>query len=512
MDRPSPPSAGLSALRILIGTAVAYVLYRALYNVYFHPLRTYPGPRLRAASRLPYTISLFRGDATHRNKALHDKYGQVVRIAPDTLSYTAGQAWNDVYALRQSNESGSGNLPKDPKIYVNMPGSVINISTADDVDHRRMRRLQAHAFSEKAILLQEPYLVEFTQKFITCLRNEAAAPQRDGVVDLVKWVNFLTTDIIGDLSFGETFGGLDTHELHSWLSTMFTAVKAFTFIREVLRLPAPLIKAALKCIPKKMEEKRTNAVAFGAEAAKRRMARTSDKPDFMSYMLRHNEQDGKGMSKAELEMAATVFIIAGSETTATMISGTMYLLLRNPKILSQLTTSIRTDFPRESEMTNQKLQQHEHLNCVLKEGLRLYPPAPDSLFRTTKDKSVVVAGKVVPPQTSITVNLWASGRDPANYHRPLEFIPERWMKDAPEEFSVDDQAAFRPFSAGPRDCIGKNLAWAEMRLILSHLVWNFDFLGLEKDSENWIENQKIYSLWEKSPLNVKIAPRKPIES
>jgi hypothetical protein len=126
---------------------------------------------------------------------------------------------------------------------------------------------------------------------VTCLRDEAL--RNDGVVDILKWVNFLTTDVIGDLSFGESFGGLDSGKLHPWLDTLFTTLKTFTFIREILRRPAPIIKAALACIPKKMIKHQKGAVAFGAQAAQRRMARTTGRPDFMSYILRRNEAEGK---------------------------------------------------------------------------------------------------------------------------------------------------------------------------------------------------------------------------
>ncbi|KAI0412481.1 isotrichodermin C-15 hydroxylase [Xylaria grammica] len=504
MDGLAKPASGVAWFAVLSGTALFYALYRIVYNVFFHPLRSYPGPWIRAASRLPYTISIFRGDATQRIKALHDKYGQVVRITPDSLSYTCSQAWSDVYALKQSNQNG--NLPKDPKFYVRAPGSSDTISSAGDADHRRLRRLQAHAFSEKAIMLQEQYLQDYTEEFVNRLREESS--QNNGVVDLAKWVNFLTTDVIGDLSFGESFGGLATGTLHPWLDSLFTTLKTFTFIREILRLPSPIIKAAMACIPRAMMEHQKGAVAFGAASARRRMAQNTDRPDFMSYMMKHNDDGSKGMSQTELELAAITFIVAGSETTATMISGTMYLLLRNPAVLSDLTKKIRSDFPTKSDLTGTNLQKHKYLNSVLKEGLRLYPPAPDTLFRTTKDRTAIVAGKLVPPHTSITMNLWAAGRDPANFHKPLEFIPERWMEDALPEFQNDDKAAFKPFSVGPRDCIGKNLAWAEMRLILAQLVWNFDFLGIERDSRLWIERQKIFSLWEKFPLNVRIVPRR----
>ncbi|TLD10708.1 hypothetical protein PgNI_06547 [Pyricularia grisea] len=484
-------------------TCLVYAFCRAVYNVFFHPLRKYPGPWYRAASRLPYTISIFRGDVTFRVKELHDKYGQVVRITPDTLSYTDGQAWSDIYSLKKT--GNSGNLPKDPKFYVAPPDSVDTISTANDVDHRRLRRAQAHAFSEKALSMQESFIQQHTDRYIRSLEREAQ--EADGVVDIVKWVNFLTTDLIGDLSFGEAFGGLESGRLHPWLESVFTTLKVFTFIREFLRLPAWATKLAVACIPKQMLEHQRSAVAFGAEAAKKRIERGSDKPDFMHYILRHEKDDEKGMSPDEIYMAAITFIVAGSETTATMISGTVYLLLQNPNVLRKLASIIRTDFPEINDMNLVNVQQHEYLNAVVKEGLRLYPPAADFLFRTSGNESVMVAGQLVPPRTSLTMNLWAMYRDPTNFHRPLEFIPERWLKDAPPEFENDDKACFKPFSVGPRDCIGKNLANAEMRLILAKTVWSLDLLSVESNSQGWIERQKIFSLWEKPPLNVKLAAR-----
>lgn len=136
---------------------LVYAFYRVVYNVFFHPLRQYPGPWHRGASRLPYTISIFRGDVTFRVKALHDKYGKVVRITPDTLSYTDSQAWSgmwmvcrsvsqsllilafflsisvfscaDVYSLKKT--GSSGNLPKDPKFYVAAPDTVDTIASTN---------------------------------------------------------------------------------------------------------------------------------------------------------------------------------------------------------------------------------------------------------------------------------------------------------------------------------------------------------------------------------------------
>lgn len=123
--------------------------------------------------------------------------------------------------------------------------------------------------------------------------------------------------------------------------------------------------------------------------------------------------------------------------------------------MKRLTSGIRASFPKETDLNLVNLQRHEYLTAVLQEGLRLYPPAPDSLFRRTPSSGSVVAGEVIPPYTSVTINLWAANRSHLNFYRPNEFIPERWVKQSSPEFDADDKKVLKPFSIGPRDCLGQ---------------------------------------------------------
>lgn len=88
-------------------------------------------------------------------------------------------------------------------------------------------------------------------------------------------------------------------------------------------------------------------------------------------------------------------------------------------------------------------------------------------------------------------------------------MPERWLPKAQNDpsspFFNDSRDVFKPFSFGPRDCIGRNLAYHEMRLILSKVLWNFDF-ELCEESNEW-DRQRIFALWEKPPLMVRIRSR-----
>ena len=115
-------------------------------------------------------------------------------------------------------------------------------------------------------------------------------------------------------------------------------------------------------------------------------------------------------------------------------------------------------------------------------------------------------------QTTISVPHHTAYQSPTNFTSPTTFAPERWLS-SPEKhagaFDGDNKKAFNPFSTGPRNCLGKNLAYHEMRLILAKLIWHFDF-GLADEQageDDWLD-QRVLTFWEKRPLRVKISKSK----
>jgi len=109
-------------------------------------------------------------------------------------------------------------------------------------------------------------------------------------------------------------------------------------------------------------------------------------------------------------------------------------------------------------------------------------------------------------KTTISVNQYAAYHSPLNFRDPEKFVPERWLPHSAEyaPYTEDKRAAFHPFSAGPRNCLGKNLAYHEMRIILARLIWGFDIEMVERTKgEDWLE-QRVLLFWEKKPLFVKV--------
>ncbi|KAI9846981.1 MAG: hypothetical protein M1837_003337 [Sclerophora amabilis] len=493
---------------ILFTSAIAFVLLvsylacSAIYNVYFHALRAFPGPKLAAASRIPYIRAQLGGRLSYFVKDLHDIYGDVVRIAPDELSFTDPLAWKDIYVHRQRH----GNYSKDQAFYIPPVNGVHGLISAPDKDHSRMRRLVSHAFSEKALREMEPLIRSYVDLFIRNVREKVEASQ--GPVDLVRWYNWTTFDVIGDLTVGESFNCLKERDYHPWVSTIFEGIKGGVLLTASRRFP-PIAKILGWFLPKSLMQKRLDHFRYTADRLARRLAMNVTRPDFVSYILRGTEE--KGMSTAELQSNCSLFLIAGSETTATLLSGVTFYLLQNQRSLARLIEEIRDNFKTEAEMSSLEISKLPYLRAVLEEGLRMYPPVPVGLPRKVPAGGDYVSGHWIPGNTTVAVHQFAAYRSVKNFQHPYSFLPERWLDDDKNninsDFASDKRQALQPFSLGGRNCIGKHLAYAELRLILARLLWNFDLElagGTEQDS--WAD-QKMYSFWQKTPLMVKLIPR-----
>jgi hypothetical protein len=179
-----------------------------VYNAFFHPLANYPGPKLWAASDLPSIISSVKGTIAFDIADLHEKYGSVVRIAPNELSYSCAQGWTDIYSARP----GLGQMPKAGGDEKNQEGfGNLNITNASIENHDRMRRLITHAFSDKAMREQEPIIQKYVSLLMDKLHERAGSK-----IDIVAWLNFTTFDLMGDLAFSESFHCLAESKYHPW--------------------------------------------------------------------------------------------------------------------------------------------------------------------------------------------------------------------------------------------------------------------------------------------------------
>ena len=150
---------------------------------------------------------------------------------------------------------------------------------------------------------------------------------------------------------------------------------------------------------------------------------------------------------------ASVLVAAGSETTATLLSGATYLLLSHPSSLERLRREVRSSFQSADEITIASASRLTYMVACLGEALRLYPPLTANLVRQAAEGGAVIAGHLVPGGTMMECQPWAMNHSSAHWKDPWAFRPERFLHNDTEEKDVME--ALQPFSLGPRNCIGK---------------------------------------------------------
>jgi cytochrome P450 len=163
----------------------------AVYNVWYHPLSRYPGPRLAAATSLYYVRQQLRGTCPVDTAKLHEQYGPVVRIAPNELSYVNANVWREIYGHRKP---GQPELTKDKKYHKSM-GAEPTLLNADREYHGYLRKLLAHGFSDSALRQQESIVQEYIDKMFDQLHKKS---ERGRVaLDINNW--YIVRDVLTKL-------------------------------------------------------------------------------------------------------------------------------------------------------------------------------------------------------------------------------------------------------------------------------------------------------------------------
>ncbi|KAF2264999.1 putative benzoate 4-monooxygenase cytochrome P450, partial [Lojkania enalia] len=464
-------------------------IVKSVYNKFLHPLAKFHGPAHRAFWSIPYIWEFWNGKSVQNIHQLHQSYGSVVRIAPDALSFTSAQAWkgNSLSLLPKTDSQVS-----------------INIIASNDVDHARMRKLTAHAFTDTALREQLPLIAGHVRTFIKNL-DERASADSEGKVDFNKWVNALTFDIIADLSFGEALGALDSDGKHEYIDDFYTSCKMWPLIPTAWEYTiANLGLKLLMKIPAIREKQEQGYLSTKGRVQKRMAAaETPERKDFMTYILK--ETDEKGMTEAEIVGSTAVFVNAGGESTAACIAGAMYYLLRNPQMMQRAQEEVHSSFKNMTEIL-QRFVDLPYLNAVIEETLRIYPPTPGLFQRRTGSNPEIIDGYAIPPNTAVGVHVFSANHSQSNFANPNAFIPERWLPEGEPLYHTDAKAAMQPWSIGPRGCLGKRLAYIEIRAALAALLWEFDIEPCT-ESANWVPEQTYNIVWNRSPLYIKLRRR-----
>ncbi|KAM4107463.1 hypothetical protein ACB094_04G147000 [Castanea mollissima] len=196
--------------------------------------------------------------------------------------------------------------------------------------------------------------------------------------------------------------------------------------------------------------------------------------DLVDVLLRVQKDSNQAiaLSSDHIKGVLTDMFIAGTDTSSTILVWIMAELIRNPSVMQKAQTEVREAVKGKAKVEENHLSKLMYLKSIVKEGLRLHPPAPLLVPRETTD-GCTIEGYHIPAKTRVFVNAKSIGTDPKYWKNQNEFQPERFL-----DSSVDFRGQhfeLLPFGAGRRGCPGMNFAILIIELALANLLHRFDW-------------------------------------
>lgn len=294
-----------------------------------------------------------------------------MRIAPDHLAVDGSIGWPQIFQHRP----GKTEWPKQRGFY--FPNDHLSLIGGDHENHKRLRRQLNHAFSTDSMYEQEPVVKQYIDLLLSQLSKKATAGE---VFDIVPWYNFLTFDIIGDLTFADSFHCLDGGEYHPWVLGIFKALLGGGLLRVGAQYPfmRPLFQYFGTSAKNLQMESDNRRLANEKAMARKALGESpNDRRDFMTYMLKKTRDGKPGYDDVDILMNAPSVVTAGSETTATTMAGlTFHLGLKKYRnVYDTLVNEVRSAFKSEDEIDMKSTARLPYLMATIEETLRMYPPA-----------------------------------------------------------------------------------------------------------------------------------------
>ncbi|KAH7865335.1 hypothetical protein Vadar_005309 [Vaccinium darrowii] len=230
-----------------------------------------------------------------------------------------------------------------------------------------------------------------------------------------------------------------------------------------------------------------------------------DKSCFLEILLKLQREGMMGMDFSQDNVKAIILnmFMGGTDTTSSTMEWAMAELMKNSTKMKKAQEEVRRVVGKKSKVDEHDIAQMEYLKCVVKETLRLHPPAPFLVPRESS-RSAKLGGYDIPQKTRVFINVWAIQRDPNYWDNPEEFLPERFA-DNPIDFRGQD-FQFIPFGAGRRGCPGISFGVMELEGVLANLLYWFDWkLPIGEELEDF-EMSEVFGLVVHKKIELQLVP------
>ncbi|KAL0066650.1 hypothetical protein AAF712_006253 [Marasmius tenuissimus] len=480
----------IMGITTVVAMLIIWLVFATVYRLEFHALVGFPGPRFAALTHYyrAYYEVFQHGGWLDQLKVLHAKYGPIIRVSPNELHFSTPGAWNEI-----------SRFPKDGKWYRQTlspaPESLTAVWDPQEASKRRARF--GPYFSRKAVLELESTIQNNVDKLVNKIASYASSQQP---VDLVLAYRATTIDIIKGYLFSQRFNALDYEGFkHPLLIAMDDTLSGNWFLKylpfsskfPVARLPDRIVKLVSPAARPALNQKHFLLQKIKEWEADARMGKKPGNfdeqrvifdvflnPEWLAKygdgVSNPKEEGGQDIKPSspwvipytELMDECTGTQFAGTDTVGNAcIIGTFHLL-NDRRILEKLEKELDEAWKDvEDGVSFEKLEKLPYLTGVVKESLRLSYGVPGPMPRVIDKPETVISGHPVPVGTVVSSSAYFSHMNPSVFPSPERFIPERWISSN----ARDLEKHLFAFSKGPRMCIGINLAWCELYLIMGNV-------------------------------------------
>ncbi|KAK2743339.1 hypothetical protein FQN55_007274 [Onygenales sp. PD_40] len=498
---------GLGYILSGLGAAVCYLVWLAASRLYWSPISQFPGPKLAALTNWYefYYDVIQQGSFTFHIQQLHRKYGPIVRITPTELHIDDPEFYEQLY----SRTGGNARRDKSPYFASRFGSASDCFSTVHHDLHRLRRKPLSPFFSIQRISAFQPVIL----KKVEALCQKLSQYKAGEVIPLNRAWMALTTDIITEYAFGKSYEQLESPNFRDTLHEALVAI----YTTGHFALHFPIVFPILDCLPDwfvlKMQPDLVSVVGLRKDLGRRvneirngvnDSHKKAQHPTIFHEVLNSDlPEDQK--TDARLGDEAQLIVAAGLITTSWALTVGSFHIINNPRILQKLRAELKPLQGASADSLQwQKLELLPYLNGCVHEAIRLAHGITTRNPRLVPDMELKYQSWTIPRNTPVSMTNVDTLMNPDIFPQPDEFVPERWIGNPNLE------RYFVPFGKGTRQCLGFNLAFAELYTTLAIVFNRFDFeLHETTRSDVTMEHAYLvpYPKWESKGVRATVKPR-----
>ncbi|KAK8123762.1 cytochrome P450 [Apiospora kogelbergensis] len=435
------------------------VIFKLTYLAFFHPLAKYPGPFLAKFTDAYGFYHGWKGDIHLDMWRSHQKYGDYVRYGPNKLMINTVEGLRDIYNV------GAGSKFMKASAYAPMVHRAPNTLTIrGGKDHARRRRIMAQGVSEKAQRGYEHRIMSHIDKLCKVAYSGDTWSEP---MDMSKWCNYLSFDIMADVIFGAKYNLLE-NERFRYVTEVID--KSNVRMSALIQFPDfAALKFIMRVVKDRVEKGKTVSIDINSP--------TSEDADvFANLAAAKDPETGDSFRPDEIAAESATLIVAGSDTSSTAMCSVLFYLADNQDAFNRAAHEVRSKFSSHHDISiGGQLASCTYLRACIDESLRISPPVGSSLWREVTADGVSIDSLHVPKGCDVGVPIYSIHHDPKYFKEPFEYRPERWLVDDGTGSIERGRSVFNPFSVGMRGCLGKGLANTELMLATATLLYRGDF-------------------------------------